>query len=98
MRRPGSAPRSLLPRPGIDSVTKNAPLRPRFPREAVDLLAIGGEIARFRCRGGAGNGHDDRVVLAEMDIQRHRESRLESIADTLAALEHNAFLGRGVRR
>src|SRR6202521_2645720 len=98
MRRPGSARRSLLPRPGIDSVTKNAALRPRFPREAVDLLAIGGEIARFRCRGVAGNGHDHRVVLVEMDIERHRESCLESIADTLAGLERNAFLGRGVRR
>src|ERR1700730_13318306 len=98
MRRSGSVPRSLLPRPGIDSVIENASLCPRFPREAVDLVAIGGEIARFRCRRVAGNGHDHRVVLAEMDIERHRESRLESIADTLAGLEHNAFLGRGVRR
>src|SRR6202049_589784 len=98
MRRSGSVGRSLLPRPGIDSVIENASLRSRFPREAVDFLAIGGEIARFRCRGVAGNGHDHRVALVEMDIERHRESCLESIADTLAGLERNAFLGRGVRR
>src|ERR1700730_13634680 len=98
MRRSGRVRRSLLPRPGIDSVTEKASLRSRFPRETVDLLAIGGEIARFRCRGVAGNGHDHRVVLAEMDIERDRESRLESVSDALAGLEHNAFLGRGLRR
>src|SRR5207302_1114344 len=46
----------------------------------------------------AGFHRQHRVVLVEMAIERHRESRLESVADTLSGLERDAFLGRGVRR
>ncbi len=85
-------------RPGTQVVVERASFGARFPREAVDLLAIGGEIARFGCRAVAGQRHDHRVAFAEVDIERHGNARFEAKVDALARFERETFLDGRKRR
>src|SRR5436309_16125573 len=87
---PGRLPYSL-PRQRAHAVVEHAALCSGLPHEAVNVLAISGEVTGFPHGVLAANRHHYRVGVVKMDVEVDRRLRCEKIIDALARPELHAF-------